>query len=133
MLPAAPVLGAHVRKSLELAAARPAFSLGLRAATTTIGPLVLGEVTHQPLFTWMALGGWLCNIVDPGGPHLLRARTMAAFAAAGSIITALGTLASGSPILGVVLLFATSIGASLARSEERRVGKECRSRVVSDL
>ena len=40
---------------------------------------------------------------------------MAAFAAAGSIITALGTLASGSPIFGVVLLFATSIGASLAR------------------
>ena len=115
MLPAAPVLGAHVRKSLELAAVRPAFSLGLRAATATIAPLVLGEATHHPLFTWMALGGWLCNIVDPGGPHLLRARTMAAFAAAGSLVTALGTLASGSPVAGVALLFATSIGASLVR------------------
>ncbi len=31
MPPPAPVLGAHVRKSLEIAAARPAFALGLRA------------------------------------------------------------------------------------------------------
>ena len=36
MPPAAPVLGAHVRKSLEIAAVRPAFALGLRAATATI-------------------------------------------------------------------------------------------------
>src|SRR6184192_3967709 len=104
MLPAAPVLGAHVRKSLELAAARPAFSLGLRAATTTIGPLVLGEVTHQPLFTWMALGGWLCAIADPGGPHLLRARTMAAFAGAATLVTGLGTVASTRPALSIARL-----------------------------
>ena len=77
MPPAAPVLGAHVRKSLEIAAVRPAFTLGLRAATATIVPLVLGDATGQPLFGWMALGGWLCAIADPGGPHLLRARTMA--------------------------------------------------------
>ncbi|HWE24774.1 MAG TPA: FUSC family protein [Myxococcales bacterium] len=115
ILPAAPVLGAHVRKSLELAAVRPAFSLGLRAATATIGPLVLGEITGQPLFVWMALGGWLCAVVDPGGPHLLRARSMAGFAIAGSAVTALGTLASSLPGLGIALLFVTSIASSLAR------------------
>ena len=115
MFPAAPVLGANVRKSLELAAARPAIALGLRAATATIGPLVVGEVTGQRLFVWMALGGWLCTIVDPGGPHLVRARTMAAFAAAAALVTGLGTLASGSPALGIALLFAVSIASSLAR------------------
>ena len=109
MLRAAPVLGSHVRKSLEIAAARPAFTLGLRAATATIAPLVLADVTGKPIFGWMALGGWLCAIADPGGPHLLRAKTMAAFAAAASIATGLGTLASASPF------FAGSIAAALAR------------------
>src|SRR5882762_5725374 len=115
MPPAAPVLGAHVRKSLEIAAVRPAFTLGLRAATATIVPLVVGDATGQPLFGWMALGGWLCAIADPGGPHLLRARTMAAFAAAAALVTGLGTVASTRPALSIALLFAGAIAASLAR------------------
>jgi uncharacterized membrane protein YccC len=115
MLPAAPVLGAHVRKSLELAGARPAFALGLRAATATIGPLVIGEITGNLLFVWMALGGWLCAIVDPGGPHVVRARSMAAFAVTGSLVTGLGALASDSPAVGIALLFVVSIASSLAR------------------
>src|SRR6266851_1163575 len=115
MPPAAPVLGAHVRKSLEIAAVRPAFALGLRAATATIAPLVVGDASGQPIFGWMALGGWLCAIADPGGPHLLRARTMAAFAAAAALVTGLGTVASTSSALSIALLFAGAIAASLAR------------------
>src|SRR6267143_390314 len=115
MPPAAPILGAHVRKSLEIAAVRPAFALGLRAATATIVPLVVGDATGQPLFGWMALGGWLCAIADPGGPHLLRARTMAAFAGAATLVTGLGTLGSTRPALSIALLFAGAIAASLAR------------------
>src|SRR5713101_3203789 len=114
MPPAAPVLGAHVRKSLEIAAVRPAFALGLRAATATIAPLVVGDASGQPIFGWMALGGWLCAIADPGGPHLLRARTMAAFAAA-ALVTGLGTIASTRPAPSIALLFAGAIAASLAR------------------
>jgi len=115
MPPPAPVLGAHVRKSLEIAAAKPAFALGLRAATATIAPLVIGDALGQPLFGWMALGGWLCAIADPGGPHLLRARTMAAFAAAAALVTGVGTAASTIPPLAVAVLFAGAIAASLAR------------------
>src|SRR5229473_358507 len=120
MPPPAPVLGAYVRKSLEIAAARPAFALGLRAATATIAPLVIGDALHQPLFGWMALGGWLCAIADPGGPHLLRARTMAAFAAAAALVTGLGTIASTRPAPSIALLFAGAIAASLARAGRRR-------------
>ena len=115
MPPAAPVLGAHVRKSLEIAAVRPAFALGLLAATASIVPLVIGDATGQPIFGWMALGGWLCVIVDPGGPHVLRARAMAAFAAAALLITGLGTVASTRPALAIALLFAFAVAASLAR------------------
>src|SRR5258706_654093 len=115
MPPAAPILGAHVRKSLEIAAVRPAFALGLRAATATIVPVVVGDASGQPIFGWMALGGWLCAIADPGGPHLLRARTMAAFAGAAALVTGLGSLASRRPALSIALLFAGAIAASLAR------------------
>src|SRR5712692_6286918 len=110
MPPAAPVLGAHVRKSLEIAAVRPAFALGLRAATATIAPLVVGDASGQPIFGWMALGGWLCAIADPGGPHLLRARTMAAFAAAAALVTGLGTIASTRPAPSIALRFAGARG-----------------------
>src|SRR2546428_5001199 len=115
MPPAAPVLGAHVRKSLEIAAVRPAFTLGLRAATATIVPLVLGDATGQPLFGWLAMGGWLCAIADPGGPHLLRARTMAWFTASAAVVTGLGTVTSTRPWLSIALLFAAAVAASLAR------------------
>ena len=112
MLPAAPVLGSNVRKSLELAAARPAIALGLRAATATIGPLVVGEVTGQRLFVWMALGGWLCTIVDPGGPHLVRARTMAAFAAAAALAVILTGTAAAATVIAARR--ATSVDPALA-------------------
>jgi len=55
MPPAAPILGAHVRKSLEIAAVRPAFALGLRAATATIVPLVVGDASGQPVGALTAL------------------------------------------------------------------------------
>src|SRR5258706_8622 len=57
MPPAAPILGAHVRKSLEIAAVRPAFALGLRAATATIVPLVVGDASGQPIFGWRPRAG----------------------------------------------------------------------------
>src|SRR3981189_3238853 len=115
MPPAAPILGAHVRKSLEIAAVRRAFRLGWRAATATIGPLVVGDASGQPIFGWMALGGWLCAIADPGGPHLLRARAMAAFAVAAALVTGPGPLPPTVPALSIALLFAGAIAASLAR------------------
>src|SRR5207245_1801561 len=54
-------------------------------------------------------------LADPGGPHVLRARAMAAFAAAALLITGLGTVASTRPALAIVLLFAFAVAASLAR------------------
>ena len=115
MPPAAPVLGSHVRKSLEIAAARPAFALGLRAAAATIVPLVAGEASGRPEFAWMALGGWLTAIVDPGGPHLIRAATMGAFAASGAAAVVAGTVASGTAWGAIPLLLAGAVVCSLAR------------------
>src|SRR5207237_8122382 len=75
----------------------------------------VGDANGQATSGWMALGGWLCAIADPGGPHVLRARAMAAFAAAALLITGLGTVASTRPALAIALLFAFAVAASLAR------------------
>jgi hypothetical protein len=83
----ASVLGAEVRRCFEIAAERPAFALGLRAATAAIVPLVIGDALEQPLSGWMSLGGWLCAIADPGGPYPLRAQAMVTFAAAAALAT----------------------------------------------
>jgi len=80
------VLRAEFRKCLDIAAVRSAFGLGLRAATATIVPLVIGDALDQPLWGWMSLGGWLCAIADPGGSYPLRAWAMVTFAAAAALL-----------------------------------------------
>src|SRR5436305_173251 len=69
----------HVRASVQMAAVRPAISLGLRAATATVPALVFGQLTGRPGLLWMSLGGWLGTLADPGGPYPLRAAAMAGY------------------------------------------------------
>ncbi|MFL5427804.1 MAG: hypothetical protein ACJ783_22520, partial [Myxococcales bacterium] len=104
----------HVRASVQMAAARPAISLGLRAATVTVPPLVLGELTGRPGLLWMSLGGWLCALADPGGPYPLRAAAMAAYLVFGTLATILGT-ATYRAWASVLVLFVFGACTSLAR------------------
>jgi hypothetical protein len=69
----------QVRASVQLAAARPAISLGLRAATATVPLLVIGQLTGRPALLWASLGGWLGALSDPGGPYPLRAAAMGGY------------------------------------------------------
>ncbi|MFL5291431.1 MAG: FUSC family protein [Myxococcales bacterium] len=104
----------HVRASVQMAAARPAISLGLRAATVTVPPLVIGELTGRPGLLWMSLGGWLCALADPGGPYPLRAAAMAAYLVFGTLATILGT-ATYRAWASVLVLFVFGACTSLAR------------------
>jgi len=81
----------HVRGSLVLAAARPQWGAGLRAATAMMVPLALGWATDHPELIWSAFGGWLAMLADPGGPYPARAGAMATFAVAGAFTTFVGT------------------------------------------
>ena len=85
----------HVRASVQMAAARPAISLGLRAATATVPALVFGQLTGRPGLLWMSLGGWLGTLADPGGPYPLRAAAMAGYLVFGALATIAGTAAQG--------------------------------------
>jgi uncharacterized membrane protein YccC len=104
----------HVRASVQMAAARPAISLGLRAATATVPTLVFGELTGRPGLLWMSLGGWLGTLADPGGPYPLRGAAMAGFLVFGALATIAGTAAQGA-WSSVIVLFVVGALASLAR------------------
>jgi len=105
----------HVRASMQMAAARPAISLGLRAATATIPALVLGELTGRPGLLWMSLGGWLGTLTDPGGPYPLRAAAMGGYLVFGTLVTIAGTAAQGA-WSSVAILFVVGALASLVRA-----------------
>jgi len=105
----------HVRASMQMAAARPAISLGLRAATATIPALVLGELTGRPGLLWMSLGGWLGTLTDPGGPYPLRAAAMGGYLFFGTLATVAGTAAQGA-WSSVAILFVVGALASLVRA-----------------
>jgi uncharacterized membrane protein YccC len=97
---------AQLRASLALADARPAYTIGLRAAVVTVAPLLLGELTGQQAMIWMAIGGWLGTLADPGGPYLARAQTIGGFAISGALVAAIATLAEGAPpAVGLGALF----------------------------
>src|ERR1043165_7609883 len=102
----------HVRASVQMAAARPAISLGLRAATATVPILVVGELTGRPWLLWMSLGGWLCALADPGGPSPLGAAAMGGYLVFGSLATIAGTVTYRA-WASVVVLFVVGACTSL--------------------
>jgi len=105
----------HVRASVQMAAARPAISLGLRAAAATVPTLVLGELTGRPGLLWMSLGGWLGTLVDPGGPYPLSATAMGSYLVFGALATIVGTAAQGA-WSSVIALFVVGALSSLVRA-----------------
>jgi uncharacterized membrane protein YccC len=76
---------------------------GLRAATATVGPIVLAAALEQPQLVWAALGGWLTSLADAGGAYRTRARSMAGFVVGGAITCAVASLASEHRIAALLL------------------------------
>jgi len=103
-----------LRVLVELNAARPEYAAGLRAATATIVPLALGDLSHQPALTWMAVGGWLSAFADAGGAYAPRASAMTSFGLLGALGLFLGSIASPAP--GIALLFVLAFCCCIVRS-----------------
>ena len=105
----------QLRSLVEVTAARPAYWAGVRAATATVLPLVIGEVTGHPGFAWMALGGWLATFADPGGAYSLRARSLASYGVLGVAATFVCALVGASPMVSVPFLFLCALACGLGR------------------
>lgn len=108
-------LTAYLRGSLAVDAPRPEWGAGLRAATAMMLPLALGWALQRPEMVWVALGGWLGMLSDPGGPYPARAAAMGTFALAGALATALGGLAGDAPAIALPALFLVALVCSLSR------------------
>jgi len=105
----------RLRQLIDWGTARPDYLAGLRAATATVVPLIIGEATHRPQLLWVALGGWLGTFADPGGPYPLRAATLIAYVAAGSVSVLAGTFCAAHPWLSVGVLLFWGAGCALFR------------------
>ncbi len=99
----------------EVAEASPAYGAALRAATVTVLPLLYGEATGRLELVWMALGGWLGSLSDPGGSYPTRATSMGAVVVSGALALALGSLGGQQPWAAPALLLAGAIVCSIVR------------------
>lgn len=97
-------------------AATPDFAKGLRGGIATLVPFFFAAQLQRQELAWMALGGWLGTLVDPGGLRGTRARTLSAFAVVGGGAVAVAEHLAWSPWLAAGGLALVAFLASLLRS-----------------
>jgi uncharacterized membrane protein YccC len=83
----------------------PDLATGLRAAIATVGPFYLAIAWQRPELMWVALGGWLGSMADPGGARRDRATAIVTFAVLGGIIVA-AALAAAPYLVGAAAVIA---------------------------
>ncbi len=109
--------------ALRLDLERHDLASGVRAASATVLPLCLAWWLHRPELSWLALGGWLSSLGDPGGTRSKQAALLAVFAIVGGALVATGAFAhengyaaagvlAGVALLGSLLRATGAIGAT---------------------
>jgi uncharacterized membrane protein YccC len=103
------------RSLAEVEALLPELATGLRAAVATVVPLVLATSGVRPELSWMALGGWLGTLVDPGGARASRARASALFAIVGATVIVVVEVSDRVALLAPFVLGALAFACSMLR------------------
>ncbi len=99
-----------------LDAATPDLVKGLRGGVATLVPFYLAIWLDRHEFAWMALGGWLGTLVDPGGLRSTRAKTTSAFALIGGVALGISESLAQNTWLAALGLMLVAFPASLLRS-----------------
>jgi uncharacterized membrane protein YccC len=100
----------------RLSAALPDLGKGVRAAIVTLVPYYLAARLGRPELAWMALGGWLGTLADPGGARATRARALVVFAAAGLLVVAASEALASTAWLAVAWLTLVAFALSILRA-----------------
>ncbi len=100
----------------RLATLVPDILKGLRAAVATVVPFYLAGQLGRPELAWVALGGWLGSLADPGGTRLRRGGVMAIFALCGGAAVAAAASMVAVPLVAGGILVMVAFAASLARA-----------------
>ncbi|RYZ63740.1 MAG: hypothetical protein EOP08_10355, partial [Proteobacteria bacterium] len=95
---------------------RQDLSRGVRAAAATVVPFVLAWSLHRPELSWLALGGWLGSLADPGGTRSRHAVLLSAFAVCGGLLVTLGGLAEPHVVAAASLLALVACLGALLRA-----------------
>jgi uncharacterized membrane protein YccC len=94
----------------------PDLTIGVRAAIATVLPFFLAIELARPELVWVAIGGWLGAMADPGGARRTRASAIFAFAVLGGLVIAAGMAATVHPPLGGIVLAIVAFCGALART-----------------
>lgn len=111
-----PLPGLRSYDKAWLDAATPDLVKGLRGGVATLVPFYLAIWLGRQEFAWMALGGWLGTLVDPGGLRSTRAKTTSAFALVGGVALGISESLAQSTWLAALGLMLVAFPASLLRS-----------------
>ena len=106
----------NVRAATAVAAVRPAYAAGIRAALATVVPLVVAQALSLTGGTWMSLAGFSGAIVDKGGAYATRAAAIAALTGFGAVAMLIGAIASHELAVAVVLTFVVALVCALGRA-----------------
>ena len=101
---------------MRLAILAPDLARGVRAAIATVVPFYLALAYAEPALAWVAIGGWLGSLADPGGTRRTRALGMAWFVPLGGFAVAIGGAAAAATWLAAASVAAIAFLAALARA-----------------
>ena len=88
----------------------------MRAAIATLIPFFLAAALGRPELAWMALGGWLGTLVDPGGLRSKRALAVGTFAVVGAVVVPLSEWCAASTWAATAVLALVVFAGTLARA-----------------
>ncbi|HEY4176769.1 MAG TPA: FUSC family protein [Kofleriaceae bacterium] len=106
----------EVATRARLAVLAPELANGVRAALVTIVPFFLAGELHRPELAWVALGGWLGALADPGGARTPRIRAVMSFLVCSTIALTLVSLSATTTVAAAVVLAAVVFTGSFAAS-----------------
>lgn len=102
--------------SARLDALLPSIANGVRAAVATLVPFFLAAALGRAELGWMALGGWLGTLTDPGGLCSTRVKSLASFAILGAVIVPVAERCASSMWLATLMVTLVAFVATLARA-----------------
>ena len=103
-----------VRATLD--AVVPDIARGVRAAIATVVPYYLGQTLGHPELVWVALGGWLGSLADPGGARRARAMGTFVFATVGGVMVAIAQAVAPWAWLATIFLSLFGFFTSMLRA-----------------
>ena len=98
---------------VSFSASEASLSEGLRAACASTAMLVVGNVLHDPIFAWAAIGAFWTCLADAAGSNRARFASMMGFALLSTLCGGLTAFASGTGavLAALAILLFTTLGA----------------------